>query len=130
MPYHLPPHNCSVCIPGAVLCVIAINWKSSRVVLCHFESMAFLVCGHVAIITETESTLHHDRVHLANVLQNSKVESPPPGKGEYKTWTMDCSMLYCFGTPLVWYVLTGFAARPHFREQTRSKWRGQRSQAE
>ena len=60
----LPPHHRLAGISGAVFCVIAINWKSSRVVLCRFESMAVLVHGHVAIITETESTLHHDRVQL------------------------------------------------------------------
>jgi len=48
----------------ADFCVIAINWKSSGVVLCRFESMAVLVREHVVITTETESTLHHDQVHL------------------------------------------------------------------
>ena len=42
-------------ISGAVFCVMAIKWKSSWVVLCCFGSMAILVRGHIAIITETES---------------------------------------------------------------------------
>ena len=57
-----------------LLCIQTARWTWSRhnrmwnrestwVVLCRFESVAILVCGHVAIITETESTLHHNRVH-------------------------------------------------------------------
>jgi len=38
--------------------------EERRVVLCCIESTAILVRGNVAIITETESTLHHDQVHL------------------------------------------------------------------
>jgi len=60
------PYHCSAGISGAVFCVTAIKWKSSRVVLCRFESMAILVRGHVAIITENESTLHHDQVHITS----------------------------------------------------------------
>jgi len=52
--------------PTPLLHVVAINWKSSRVFLCRFESGAVLVHRHVAIISETEPTLYHDRVHLAD----------------------------------------------------------------
>ena len=34
---------------GWLSSVSAINWKSNRVVLCRFESMAVLVCGYIAI---------------------------------------------------------------------------------
>ena len=60
-------------LPGnkASLLYHGINWKSSRVVLCHFESMGSLLHGHVAIITETEST------HIVNesILQLGVVPS-------------------------------------------------------
>ena len=62
---------------------------------------------------------------MANIPQNSQVESPPPGKSEYKPgpWTVPYHILQQLAllmlvTPLVWHVLTGFAARPHFCEQT------------
>jgi len=53
-----------------VFCITK-NWKSSGVVLCHFESMGSLLHGHVAIITETEST------HIVNesILQLGVVPS-------------------------------------------------------
>ena len=66
----------------ACLLCLAINWKSSRVVLCCFESMAVLVHGHVAIITEAESTLHHNQVHLVvqrSCLQSRKQSRRRPG---------------------------------------------------
>jgi len=58
--YALPPYHCSAGISGAVFCVVAIHWKSSQVVLCHFESMAILVCRHWIQVH-----IHHDQVHLA-----------------------------------------------------------------
>ena len=74
-----------------LFCVVAIKWKSSRVVLCCFESMAisaYLMRGHVAIITKTkstyvmESTLRFDDVEdisglllLLRTVQRSRMQS-------------------------------------------------------
>jgi len=61
------------------------------------------------LLLNTISCVTHCNQDMVNILQNTKVESPPPGKGEYKPgpWTVPCHILQKLAllmlvTPLVW----------------------------